>query len=325
MLEISTLEPCEYNPRRISPTGLDLLANSISKHTMALDGWDPTNGYRLTTTITVNRNGNRIIGGHQRIVALRDILGQPWIHDGDITWVRLEPGSPQEKALNLALNARDAQGDFEWQGVSDLLQELNNGGEGLEWTGFGPETIQPLLGASWEPPAIDQNAENTRGGDSDEWYTPANYVELARKVLHQIDLDPASCAEAQRTVKAAEWFDRERDGLKQEWPGRVWLNPPYSMPLIKKFIAKLIDEHESGRTTAAVCLVNNATDTSWFQSLLTRYPACFAAGRISFDHPGRESDANRQGQAFFYLGPDTKRFADAFGAVGTIVMANAIA
>ena len=61
---------------------------------------------------------------------------------------------------------------------------------------------------------------------SAEHYTPSVYVEAARSVLGAIDLDPASCAAANRTVQAARYYDKVDDGLAQPWHGRVFVNPP---------------------------------------------------------------------------------------------------
>jgi hypothetical protein len=44
-------------------------------------------------------------------------------------------------------------------------------------------------------------------------YTPAAHIEAARAVLGTIDLDPASNAQAQQTVKAEQFFTPEDDGL----------------------------------------------------------------------------------------------------------------
>src|ERR1051325_9718595 len=61
-----------------------------------------------------------------------------------------------------------------------------------------------------------------------EWYSPPELIERARTVMGSIDLDPASCALAQRVVKAETWFDAKHDGLKRRWTGNVWLNPPFN-------------------------------------------------------------------------------------------------
>ena len=45
--------------------------------------------------------------------------------------------------------------------------------------------------------------------------------------------DPASHPLAQARVRATQFFTQEDDGLKREWHGRVWLNPPYSQPLTR--------------------------------------------------------------------------------------------
>lgn len=152
--------------------------------------------------------------------------------------------------------------------------------------------------------------------DGDEWYTPATYIEAARSVLGGIDLDPASNDEAQSVVQADRYYSTADNGLTQPWHGRVWLNPPYSMPLIQQFTSRLITAYQDREIDSAIILTNNCTDAAWFHSLMEAYPVCFTRGRVSFWRPDRTVFATRQGQAFFYLGPTPDRFYEVFRQIG---------
>lgn len=155
--------------------------------------------------------------------------------------------------------------------------------------------------------------------DGDEWYTPADYIEAARQLMGGIDLDPASCEAAQENVRAEYFYTKQDNGLTMPWFGCVWLNPPYSTPLIRHFVAKLIGEHEAGNITEAVILTNNSSDTAWFHDLLSRYPACFTRGRVQFWRPDHEDFGARQGQTLFYLGANVEAFRQIFGQFGQVV------
>jgi phage N-6-adenine-methyltransferase len=157
--------------------------------------------------------------------------------------------------------------------------------------------------------------------DGNEWYTPAEYIEVVRSFFGgEIDVDPASCDYAQRTVRANTYFTKRENGLVQDWTGRVWINPPYSYPEIEQFTKRLMNQYDEGITTEAVLLVNNSTDTDWFQALLCNYTVCFTDGRVKFEHPERDTFATRQGQAFFYLGSRVREFAEAFSRFGVVMV-----
>lgn len=51
--------------------------------------------------------------------------------------------------------------------------------------------------------------------DSDAWFTPSIYVEMAREVMGEIDLDPFSSLAANKHVRAKRFFDVEADAFKQ--------------------------------------------------------------------------------------------------------------
>jgi len=119
---------------------------------------------------------------------------------------------------------------------------------------------------------------------NNEWYTPSEYIMLAKAVMGSIDLDPASNAIANEVVQAKQYFSAEDDGLQRQWHGNVWLNPPYSSNLLKKFAKKLIEELPY--IDNAIVLVNNATETEWFKTLVSKATAiCFPYHRIKFHSP----------------------------------------
>lgn len=178
-----------------------------------------------------------------------------------------------------------------------------------------------LRGPSYKKAMCEKTVRGSEG-TGDEWYTPAEYVGRAREVLGEIDLDPASSVVAQHTVGAREFFTLEDNGLKRDWRGRVWLNPPYAQPLIAQFITKLVTEFTGRCVTEAVLLVNNCTDTAWFhEAANTSNAICFTRGRIQFREPdGDIGKAPAQGQAFLYFGFNVKKFIDVFQSVGFVVV-----
>jgi phage N-6-adenine-methyltransferase len=169
--------------------------------------------------------------------------------------------------------------------------------------------------------ATDGPTRGTAGTGENEWYTPAEYVTLARGVLGKIDLDPATSPEAQKVVGAERCFTKGDDGLKQQWAGTVWLNPPYAQPFIAEFVSKMVSEWRAGRITAAIMLTHNYTDTAWFHEAASAASAiCFTRGRIKFYEPSGDVAAPTQGQAFFYFGSDVPKFAETFAAIGFVML-----
>jgi len=157
---------------------------------------------------------------------------------------------------------------------------------------------------------------------NNEWYTPVEYVDAAFKVMGAIDLDPASSATANEVVDAATFYTAEDDGLSKDWQGRVWMNPPYAGELIGKFASKLCQHFNLGEVIEAIVLVNNATETGWFQEMAANASAiCFPKGRVKFWHPEREREsAPLQGQAVLYLGSQPELFKNAFATFGFVAV-----
>lgn len=165
----------------------------------------------------------------------------------------------------------------------------------------------------------DNTQFRTSGTGENEWYTPSKYIEAARAVLGEIDLDPATSDYGQSHIKAKRYFTIKEDGLNQSWPGRVWLNPPYSQSLIQQFIEKLIEEYRARRTTEAILLVHNYTDTKWFHLAESEASKlCFTLGRIRFENAEGQLASPTQGQAFLYYGQKSVLFNAVFGDLGFV-------
>jgi hypothetical protein len=150
-----------------------------------------------------------------------------------------------------------------------------------------------------------------------EWYTPSQFIKLARHTMGSIDLDPASCDKAQKTVRAGTYYTLETDGLSQPWFGNVFLNPPYSKHLINKFIDKLFDELPN--INQVIVLTDSRTDTRWFRRLRESLTTCLTHGRIYFIDESGAPGTPKIGSALFYYGHNSKRFAKVFGEVGSII------
>ena len=108
---------------------------------------------------------------------------------------------------------------------------------------------------------------------TDEWYTPIEIINS----LGKFDLDPCAPEKPLRQT-ASTMYDKNIDGLKQVWRGRVWLNPPYSRPLIEQFVKRMA-EHNNG-----IALLFNRCDSKMFIDVILEKATAikFLKGRIKF-------------------------------------------
>ena len=93
-IDINKLQPASYNPRQISTKQYKDLKESIEK-------------FDLVDPIIVNKNGNVVIGGHQRLKVCKDLKHT------EIDCVVLDLTKEQERELNIRLNKSGGEWDFD--------------------------------------------------------------------------------------------------------------------------------------------------------------------------------------------------------------------
>jgi ParB family chromosome partitioning protein len=171
--------------------------------------------------------------------------------------------------------------------------------------------------------------------DSPEWYTPSPVVESARLVMNGIDLDPASCAEANATVKADRFLAAENDGLPHPWHGRVFVNPPGG--LVKEFWQCLMWEAVDQKRAKEVIWIGYSLEQlqvlQQFDRHPLHFPICITAKRTAFiENAAKKAEriakaaakGKKAGSAvspshsnyICYIGPNVDRFYAEFGRIG---------
>ena len=212
-------------------------------------------------------------------------------------------------ALQLA-RLKTPEGQLDVEAVKEVIKEA---------PGASVRELKELVDGRLLKDRKQQWIDAHTSSESVEWYTPSDYVEAAREVMGGIDLDPATCLKANQTIRATRYFTKEDDGLQHDWPGCVWLNPPYG-GLCPSFIKRALEQYSDGITEQAILLLNaHSTDTKWFRPLWD-HTLCFTDHRIEFD-PAEEKQRTSStfGSVFVYLGPNERKFAEVFSQFGPIV------
>ncbi len=169
-----------------------------------------------------------------------------------------------------------------------------------------------------------------------EHYGPDYIGPMVREVFDgPINLDPASCYQANLLIGAWKYYTSTDDGLKQPWFGNVYLNPPggrvefdgQNFNQASVWYATLAHKFALGLVTQAVFMVFNQELFRYAQKFNVvqplDFPACFPRDRIDFWKPGQEGSPEPQGapghpNTVIYMGPNVGRFKEVFGRLGRV-------
>ncbi len=157
---------------------------------------------------------------------------------------------------------------------------------------------------------------------ADDWYTKPEIIEKVTAALGGcIDRDPASHVQANMVVQARRFFtvgdetDRAtRGGLRQDWGGRVFVNPPFED--WKHFVPKIV--READRCEAIIALGFTRTlSAKYFRPLLDRSDAMvLVTGRLTFWGMFSEAKSAPDGMFLLYMGPHVDRFLAVMTGLG---------
>lgn len=169
----------------------------------------------------------------------------------------------------------------------------------------------------------------TQDSGNKMWFTPWPIIEAARELMGSIDLDPASCLDAnyRRNVPFDAWnyheqgegcyrvapvfFDEATDGLTESWFGNVFMNYPFGQRENKLWPAKLLAEYHANRVRQACMICFASTSEQWFAPLLN-FPQFYFTGRTAYTNLyGQPQEGALKGSVLTFLPPRGIRYGQA--------------
>lgn len=133
LLPLADVNMAAYNPRVMPAEKMRALKASMVKHGMVLN-------------LVVQRRGMVLIGGHQRVTAMRELCHERgWALPEKVPAAVLDVGDPEAKLLNVALNNID--GDFDPYKLGELFASISPTAtmDDFASTGFLPDQVEELM------------------------------------------------------------------------------------------------------------------------------------------------------------------------------------
>ncbi|WP_206192689.1 site-specific DNA-methyltransferase [Scrofimicrobium canadense] len=195
-LPIGDLTPADYNPRKEMKPGdpeFDKLKRSLDEF-----------GY--AEPVIWNETTGRVVGGHQRINALK-ALGYE-----SVDCVVVELDETREKALNVALNK--INGEWDQDKLALLIADLDASDFDAELTGFDDDEIQQMIGS------LDDSDVEDDGFDLTAALEEAAFVE--RGDIWTVGQHRLVCGDATKEVDVQALMEGKKANL-------VLTDPPYNV------------------------------------------------------------------------------------------------
>lgn len=161
------------------------------------------------------------------------------------------------------------------------------------------------------------------GWDKDKYNTPPEILDRVYNI-GPIGLDP--CSNSASLVQAKRCYDLElrgEDGLILPWSakGLVFVNPPYSTQLFRRFGDK-IGEEALGGTEIVALIPANVETQPWTRVFWYADAICFVSHRLKFFRDYQADGTAGFASAVVYFGPQPELFKNAFKDLGKIIFPN---
>lgn len=143
LIAADKLNPAPYNPRRIKTAMLESLKASIRQ-------------YGFLDPLVIRKTGRVVIGGHQRLKALKELCLEAGQRPPKVPCIVLDVDDRRARELNVSLNRLG--GEFDNKLLAELLSGLNAEAtlspEEIALMGYSKEDVDKLLAVN-EPPRVD--------------------------------------------------------------------------------------------------------------------------------------------------------------------------
>jgi hypothetical protein len=137
----AAIKNAPYNPRKITRAAREKLRKGLEAH-------------GLVVPLTWNRRTGNLVSGHQRIARIDQIEGNTAY---TLQVAAIDVDEKREKEINILLNNQAAMGEFDYDKLGGLLEEVD-----YSLAGFGEEDLSELLGGGVDDLLTDEDVEKRR-------------------------------------------------------------------------------------------------------------------------------------------------------------------
>lgn len=191
-VQINALRPFQGNPRKISPKGLEKLQISVES-------------FGFVSPIIAQKGSNMIISGHQRWEAAK----AAGLTEVAVVFVGFDDETAM--AYNIADNKLAEQSEWDFDALTELLEQLDKGAFDLSIMGFDEHELERLM--TWTPPFVKENEDALQLQEEAPVARPGDMFRLGQHVL--------ICADA---TDPSVWDRLISDGGR---PSLIFTSPPY--------------------------------------------------------------------------------------------------